>query len=111
MNKDDKFYINELQPIRGFCLHSDKEDVYKYIYSLQQENQQLKQKVNQLETSITSKDNELLQLKEELLQLKTNRDEAIGYIKYHTSGVITDEDIVYVTPSRNILEILERGKE
>jgi hypothetical protein len=44
-------------------------------------------------------------------QLETNRDEAIEYIKSHTSGVITDEDIVYVTPSGNILEILERGKE
>lgn len=49
MNKDDSFYIKELQPIREFCLHSDKEDVYKYIYSLQQENKELQQKVNQLE--------------------------------------------------------------
>jgi predicted RNase H-like nuclease (RuvC/YqgF family) len=88
-------------------------DLYSQIeYELQEqykdEVQKLQAKVNQLETSIATKDSELLQLKEELRQLKTNRDEAIKYIKYHTSGVITDEDIVYVTPSRNIVEILER---
>lgn len=49
MSKDDRFYIKELQPIRELCSHSDKEDVYEYIYSLQQDKQQLQQKVNQLE--------------------------------------------------------------
>lgn len=35
---ENKFYINDLSEIRAFCTKSDKEDVYKYIYSLQQEN-------------------------------------------------------------------------
>lgn len=89
MNKEDSFYIKELQPIRGFCLHSDKEDVYKYIYSLQQENQQLKQKVNQLETNI---------------------DEAIRYIKAYMPSfqnyIASDTEF----NAKEILSILERGK-
>ena len=42
---NDKFYINDLSEIRAFCIHSDKEDIYKYIYSLQQENARLKDKI------------------------------------------------------------------
>lgn len=42
---EDKFYAQ----IRAFCLNSDKEDVYKYIYYLQQENKQLKEKINTYE--------------------------------------------------------------
>lgn len=38
----DIFYIDDLASIRAFCISSDKEDVYKYIYSLQQENKHLK---------------------------------------------------------------------
>lgn len=45
---EERFYIKDLQPIREFCLNSDKEDVYKYIYSLQQENKQLKNNWNEL---------------------------------------------------------------
>ena len=45
---ENKFYINDLSEIRAFCTNSDKEDVYKYIYSLQQENQQLKEQVQEL---------------------------------------------------------------
>ena len=41
MNKNE-FYAQ----IRAFCLNSDKEDVYKYIYCLQQEDQQLKDRIN-----------------------------------------------------------------
>ena len=43
--KKDRFYINESSEIRAFCLNSDKEDVYMYIYSLQQENQSLKDRI------------------------------------------------------------------
>ena len=43
---EDKFYINELSQVRAFCLNSDKEDVYKYIYSLQQENQKYKEAID-----------------------------------------------------------------
>ena len=49
---EDRFYINELSEIRGFCLNSDKEDIYKYIYSLQQENQSLKDRIEELESEI-----------------------------------------------------------
>lgn len=45
MNKDI-FYIKDLQQIRAFCLCSDKEDVYKYIYSLQEENKELHNKID-----------------------------------------------------------------
>lgn len=51
MNKDN-FYINDLSEIRAFCINSDKEDVYKYIYSLQQENQASKQTINELTKQI-----------------------------------------------------------
>lgn len=91
MNKDDSFYIKELRPIREFCLRSDKEDVYKYIYSLQQENQQLQQKVNQLET---------------------NRDEALNLMK----KCKFDKTDKYIPISeykeyQELKAILERGKE
>lgn len=43
---NDRFYTNELSEIRSFCNHSDKEDIYKYIYSLQQENQELKDRID-----------------------------------------------------------------
>jgi len=59
----------------------------EYIEQLQQENQQLKEKVNQLET---------------------NRDEAIGYIKYCQ---VSDKDIFPVIEAEKMIEILERGKE
>lgn len=44
---EEKFYIKDLQLIREFCINSDREDVYKYIYSLQQENHQLKEEINE----------------------------------------------------------------
>ena len=45
MNKDN-FYIDDLASIRAFCINSDKEDIYKYIYSLQQENQKYKEVID-----------------------------------------------------------------
>lgn len=51
MNKDN-FYIDDLASIRAFCINSDKEDVYKYIYSLQQENKELKDNWNKLKEYI-----------------------------------------------------------
>lgn len=52
MNKDN-FYINDLSEIRAFCINSDKEDVYKYIYCLQQENKASKQTINELSNQVT----------------------------------------------------------
>lgn len=46
MNKEDKFYINELSQIRAFCINSDKEDIYMYIHSLQQQNKKYKEVIN-----------------------------------------------------------------
>ncbi len=50
---EDRFYIKDLQPIREFCLNSGKEDIYKYIYSLQQEIQQLKEEKNHMSHNYT----------------------------------------------------------
>lgn len=119
MNKEEKFgnfvyrnagwlgaYIVEKN---GECTKQvDVSNIKKYIEELLQENKKLQQKVNQLETSITSKDSELLQLKEELRQLKTNREDAIGYIKYCQTS---DKDIFPVIEAEKMIEILERGKE
>ena len=55
----DIFYIDDLASIRAFCTNSDKEDVYKYIYSLQQENQSLKKENKQLKERIERIDNYL----------------------------------------------------
>lgn len=51
MNKDN-FYIDDLASIRAFCINSDKEDVYKYIYSLQKENQELKKQNDSLKQKL-----------------------------------------------------------
>lgn len=41
-------------------------------------------------------------------QLETNRDDAIGYIKYCQTS---DKDIFPVIEAEKMIEILERGKE
>lgn len=45
---EDRFYIKDLEQIRSFCQNSDKEDIYKYIYSLQQENNRLKEQIEEI---------------------------------------------------------------
>ena len=68
MNKDN-FYIDDLTSIRAFCINSDKEDVYKYIYSLQQENEASKQTINELTKQIAKLVEDKKQLKEQRKKL------------------------------------------
>lgn len=89
--------------------------VFRYLKELQQ-------KVNQLETKINTYENpEDMTLmfmwcdekaKDKINQLETNRDEAIEYIKARELTKLSrDCYAVHEVSFRNILSILERGKE
>lgn len=81
--------------------------------------------INQLETKINTYENpedmtlmfmwcdekakdKIKELKQKVNQLETNRDDAIGYIKYCQTS---DKDIFPVIEAEKMIEILERGKE
>lgn len=100
MSKDDRFYIKELKPIREFCFHSDKEDVYKYIYSLQQ-------KVKQLETNIDELKKWLEEEKDRLARECSNiYEDSLGKHR------LVNEDIFNeLTKVLSKMQELERGKE
>ena len=73
---EERFYIKDLQPIRDFCLNSEKEDIYKYIYSLQQEKQQLEEELKYTVSIVghnkivCEKNKENYHLKQALLDIK-----------------------------------------
>ena len=51
---------------------------------------------------------EIIKHQNEIIEdLQTKIDKAIHYIEKYSSGIITDEDIVYAVPSGNVLEILK----
>ena len=85
MNKDN-FYINDLSEIRAFCINSDKEDVYKYIYSLQQENEASKRTINELTKQIAKLVEYKKQLKDNWNKLKEFAQEKIDNPSWASCG-------------------------
>jgi len=125
---EDRFYIKDLQPIREFCLNSDKEDVYKYIYLLQQENQKLKETLEKKENPLKGifaqvNDDTLLRdcgnMNAEINELKTQQKEFIKYledneikidIKANGMGASSVRDELIIK-ARAYREILSKYKE
>ena len=101
---NDRFYTNELSEIRSFCNHSDKEDIYMYISSLQQENQRLKEELKY--TVPIVEHNKIVSKK-----LKENQELKKQLEQYQEEvcilDMITDENIKYKNQQKEFIEYLE----
>jgi cell division protein FtsB len=58
---------------------------------------------------VEKQNQEIEQLQQENQQLKEVIEEVRVCVRKYCSGVITNEDIVFVTPTANILQILDKG--